>query len=327
MYADKPSKVLRAGDVITLTLEDVSRIARHPSILEVFKQYSEDLQYPRNLWAILNKPCDMIHDGENKRYFTANLFLSPLQGLKNVLKQKTVKEILFQQKRAMESVRETFHQYIQKNKNTIPSFKDTVTSLLYSVESEIESLETPEEILDYLISYINKNKKNKQQVIDLESFRNSSIWKKNLKRHNPVKIDKSIIILKGDKPKPLVNLFRNQLDSQGIFFYEPHKDLSSVDHDLAYVIQIEDMITLKIKKEFQRNGELPEILIKNRKISLSESFSDRLLNIMGNYFSRIATDDVSISEVTDLYKKIYPETFFTSEKQFNEEKGQLKSLI
>ena len=64
----------------------------------------------------------------------------------------------------------------------------------------------------------------------------------------------------------------------------------------------------------QRSGKLSRLLIEKRIASLKKNFSDRLLNIMGNYFSKIGTSDVMVNKVLHLYKKIYPSNFFLSGK-------------
>ena len=99
------------------------------------------------------------------------------------------------------------------------------------------------------------------------------------------------------------------MDSRGFFYYEPDNSLSKQDHDLSYIIQLDDMISLKIKEDIKKDGELIKLLKKNRVVSLTENFSDRLLNIMGNFFSKIGTPDVNSSEIIELYVKSYHGSF------------------
>ena len=107
------------------------------------------------------------------------------------------------------------------------------------------------------------------------------------------------------------------MDSQGIFFYEPKKNLSKLNYDLSYIIQLEDIISLKINEKVQKSGKLFNLLIEKRVVSLTENFSDRLLNIMGNFFSKIGTEDIRSEELLDLYVKTYPDSFFMNENKFN----------
>ncbi len=71
---------------------------------------------------------------------------------------------------------------------------------------------------------------------------------------------------------------------------------------IKLLIQFEDIITLKVKEEIQKTGHLISLLIEKRCVSLTRNFSDRLLNMMGTYFSKIGTPDVMADRILALYK-------------------------
>ena len=55
------------------------------------KQFEKDKPDRPNYWAILNKACDMV--GHEKQHFKRNLFLCPLQGLKQQLRHDSLKHL------------------------------------------------------------------------------------------------------------------------------------------------------------------------------------------------------------------------------------------
>lgn len=146
------------------------------------------------------------------------------------------------------------------------------------------------------------------------------LWKKGVAKFETTKAEaekrNNSLILKANAQDRLASLGLNQLDSRGVFFYEPHTEISSKATDLAFVVLLQDMITVKVKKESQTDGSLYKLLLGKRALSLSENFSDRLLNIMGNYFSKIGTGDVRADKVVELYSTTFAGHFFTSEKEY-----------
>ena len=183
-----------------------------------------------------------------------------------------------------------------------------------------ENFGTPSQLLDYLIEYTEKNDEIKKSLND---FKESEIWSKS-DLENQTESKKIVLKLKA-KDK-LAKLCLNQLDSQGVFYYQPSKGLSETKYDLSYIIQLEDMITLKIDEKFQDSNNLVELLKKNRIVSLTENFSDRLLNIMGNFFSKIGTNDVMSDEIMDLYVKSYPDSFFLTKGSFDTHMIRIKNV-
>lgn len=96
------------------------------------------------------------------------------------------------------------------------------------------------------------------------------------------------------------------------------KNIFNPDYYLSYMIQLGDLITLKIAQSVKKIGELSQLLQNKREAMLTSNFSDRLLNIMGNYFSKIGTPDVMSHEVFMLYKKVYPGEFFDDINEYND---------
>ena len=56
--------ILLMSDVVSLELKDFKKIARHESLISLFKQYDGDQQYSSQLWAVLNKSCDLVHNAD-----------------------------------------------------------------------------------------------------------------------------------------------------------------------------------------------------------------------------------------------------------------------
>ncbi len=317
MYPEK-SFSLKTGDVVLLKIDDFKNIVKHDSILDLFKQYNNDLKYKHCLWAILNKACDMVQDKEKNRHFKNNLFLAPLQGLMDVLKEGVLGNSPFVQGNVPsleQSFIESYKIFLKKNKEPEKSIK----SILKKIEGILKEGAEQTQSLDSLLDSLREYSKDSQILTEnLIRFRKSEIWLKTVKSFNQEvkkkkkesKINLNSSAIKNKLPK----LFLNQMDSSGIFYYEPSTPLSSQGHDLSYIIQLDDMITLKIKEEVQKDGTLSNLLKEKRVISLTENFSDRLLNIMGIFFSKIGTPDVNPSSVIDLYIKSFPNSFVTPSK-------------
>ena len=157
-------------------------------------------------------------------------------------------------------------------------------------------------------------------VKSIEEMGSQDLWKKGVAKFETTKAEaekrNSSLILKANAQDRLASLGLNQLDSQGIFFYEPHSEISDKDADLAFIVLLQDMVTVKVKKDSQIDGSLYQRLMSKQALSLSENFSDRLLNVMGNYFSKIGTGDVRSDKIIELYSSIFAGNFFTSEKEY-----------
>ena len=212
----------------------------------------------------------MVHDEKQRRYFKNNLFLAPLQGLKNVLRKGTVGELVhYESVQPPEKyIKKTFQLFLQKNAFSENPKKDKESKLEYNkriqkefihpvestfkkILSEVKGeLEDPEELLGFLLEY---TKSSEEMFASLTEFKNNSSWAKAVSKYRAAlknaEDNNTKIQLKAEAAtRSLPNLFLNQRDSQGVFYYEPSLDLSKAEDDLSYVIQLEDMITVKNKR-------------------------------------------------------------------------------
>lgn len=343
MYEPSPvSDSLRTGDVVCLTTDDFKSVVKYPEMLALLHQFEKDPNYRKCYWAVLNQPCDMVHDDKGRR-FKSNLFLVPLLGLKSALKKGVLGEVVhFETVRLPEKVfleeYAKFQRDLARQQNPKLDNEDSkshsikVNSIvdpgLRRLEEDLAPVKgkfsDPNQVLEVMLTYA----KDSQTVTEsLESFKTSPGWLKALAQYKEQRINaekvNDLLILKADSESKLSSLFLNQRDSQGLFYYEPHPKLSAPEFDLSYVIVIQDMLTIKINVDVQEEGTLFRLLLSKRVVSLTENFSDRLLNIMGNYFSKIGTDDVEISSIFDMYKNTYPESFFLNKASY-ESQGSAK---
>lgn len=347
MYESSLPPNLRTGDVVRLKLEDFQKIVRHEPILAVFKQFAEIETYSECLWAILNQPCDLVHDLEQQRTIKSNLFIAPLVGLKVALKKEMCGRLLhldklpkvtelfqasfksfFHEKTRKETVRaagEVEGTYWKRVKSTVDTAVGKIAEIIKDGEGQFQDLQ---DVLSSLKEMFSVEAPAMAPMLD--EFEKHGAWKGALEKYEgaikEIESKNKAIILADDEQKrdTLAKLCNNQLDRQGIFFYEPSKSISTEEGDLAYVIQLQDMLTVKIKAEALTSGQLFELLKSTRKLSLTENFSDRLLNIMGNYFSKIGTQDVHANRVLELYSQVYPDKFFLTPKQFEARGEPLK---
>ena len=340
MYETSNSCNLRTGDVVLLELDDIKKIARHESVLDLFRHFDKTPEYYPKLWAILNKTCDMVHDPANDRHFKSNLFLAPLQMLRTALKKGTLGDLLYSEDiiTPEKVLTDTFQKYFSKkakNKNPNNSGmppeqyyenlnKAVINPAVNKIKELIEGHESvimnPAGLLEGLVI---STKLNGEIQEELKSFMKSSEWEQEFNKYNMKQKEtqeiNSKIILKAEKASiKIAELAHNQMDSKGIFFYEPMDRISDPKYDLAYIIQLQDLITLKITKKVQENGDLFNLLIQKRVAMLTSNFSDRLLNIMGNYFSKIGTPDIMSDDILVLYKNVYPGDFYTSINEYKE---------
>lgn len=337
MYNEGNPTLLLTGDIVRLELADFKSFVRHESFLNVLAQFEGDENYTSRLWAVLNQPCDMVHDPTKGRIFKSNLFLCPLQGLRSALKKGALGDIVHYEslKKPENALTEAYRKYFTekvKRENPQPEGespkdynirlnRDLIHPALERIESELATVSgqfhDPQDVLNALKEYYESDN---NLVQSLAEFETTETWGRTVQDYQKSleiaeKKNKSII-LKSDAKNKLPTLYLNQLDSQGIFFYEPHKNISQPEHDLSYVILLQDLLTVKVKKESQNNGTLFELLKQKRVLSLTENFSDRLLNIMGNYFSKIGTGDVRPEKIIELYTDVYAGEFFIGEDQF-----------
>lgn len=266
-------------------------------------------------------------------------FLVPLQMLRTALRKGTLGDLLYSEdliapenlltdaykkyfskkaryKNPYDSAISQKQYYVDLNKTVIDPAVDKIKEL---IEGQVNEIDSPSELLNGLIKLTESDEEIQE---DLKSFKESDEWQEELNKYNKkqkeVQEKNTKVIFKTQPKNKIAALALNQLDSQGIFFYEPMINIFNPDHDLAYIIQLEDLITLKIAQPVQKNGELSRLLQNKRKAMLTSNFYDRLLNIMGNYFSKIGTLDVMSHEVFMLYKKVYPGEFFDDIHEYND---------
>ncbi len=236
---------LRTGDVVKLDFNDFQSISRHNSILDVFKDFKKNYDYNNMLWAVLNKNCDMVHDSSKERYFKNNLFLIPLQGLKSALRKGTIKGILHHQqiKNISSTLLEAYKKYLsnkakkeqsQHNKEDTKTYNKIINKGIKQAVDTIKDF-IPNDISDYnhpqaLLTVLKENPSlNDIMSSDLVSFEASKEWENAITSFDDKKEEyqerDSKIIFKKDAEKIMAQLALNQLDSQGIFYYEPHTHL------------------------------------------------------------------------------------------------------
>ncbi len=315
MYDEACENNLRTGDVIELRVADFEKICRHDSMLNLLKEYEQNPDYPKSFWAVLNQPCDMVHDTANKRYFKSNLFLAPLQGVKSALRKGTLggPRLNSNIKDLKKIIVENFEKFIHEDKDK-KSLEFLVGRIKDILEVEDKEAQHPSDLLAFLIEYLDRTRLTKDLLI---KFEKGKVWKQALENYDKELREPQKIRINNDLKDKLSKLCLNQLDSQGFFFYEPHENFyfPTEGKEICYIIQLEDMITLKIKKDYQSSGQLVEDLKNKRVVSLTENFSDRLLNIMGIYFSKIATKNVLFHKVMELYNDVCPDEFEHEPKQ------------
>jgi hypothetical protein len=324
-------EALKTGDVVELTSADLNKILEHNPMKNLIRQFDRDKPNRPKYWAILNKACDMAHNEKQK--FTTNLFLCPLQGLREQIQRGQLKRI----------------RYIETAKSPAQKFKDILRSNLKEIVKKAlqkEKDETGKEFGQRLEKEINNKFTPTAHIVDQikkednpNNFENAIIasassdpglrdyftglfsgnsWSNYLKNYSRIQSISSNIIFKEGASDTISKLCNNQLESDGIFFYEPHLKLLKKDYDIAYVIELEDILTLKIKSKIQNTGELGALLKEKRILSLKPIFSSRLQNMMGAYLSKIGTDDILSQNVLDLYKNYYKKDMYFSPQEYQE---------
>lgn len=329
MYDGAPS-ILRTGDVVRLSPEDFRKFVRYESILPLIDDYSGNPDYAAHLWAVLNKPCDMVHD--ESRQFKNNLFLAPLQGFRSTMIKGPFRHFrhIPEKQPPQKAFLDLYRKYLaERARSEIAELEgekpgeysrrinqEYIDPIIGPLKEQMDSIDDPSEDPDNFMSYLKAFLEEQESLLsDVASFEDTPPWQKTRDQYAKLAKDKSKILFKNSEAQEFSNLCLNQYDSKGVFFYEPHPAISSKDTDLTFIIQLEDMITVKVKDEAQKEGELVQLLSQNRLVSLTENFSDRLLNIMGNFFSKIGTNDVSSKPILSMYQNIYPDSFSIHIKQ------------
>lgn len=312
-------KDLLSGDIVILKSEDFEQIVLHPTMLNLLKQFEKEKPNRPSLWVILNKPCDMVYS-KDSRSFTSNLILVPLQGLKaNIKNGGFLSKFRTQPPKAPSPVKSinkfVFSFILTKVKEESPKPEELPqTEYLREVNSKVsEQIETsgikekfeeaskdtnnPEEFMTTLVNWGNDNQP-WGEIID--SYKSSKEWETYKEAvAKAKKEDEQIIIKEGNGFSQLCN---NQLDTQGVFFLEPHPRLLEYNYDACFILELEDMLTIKIKPEVQKNGFINELLASKRVLSLEPSFSARLQNFMTVYLGKVGTDDILSSEIIKFYQ-------------------------
>lgn len=326
---------LDSGDVVLLDRKFFEKFSRSRSILPLIRQFLKDPNYKSHYWALLNKSCDMVHDQKTKRVFDSSLFLCPLKnfitlfGPNELLSDCVCKESSDQQTpyKKIHSLYEDFaSRHIRKElpfdktlpkdkkivlQKTIEKSKEAMLSYFREIISD-ESIEY-EFVFPQLKKWLKEETMSREALVALEDFVKehefSNRWKKFQETMEDQEKRKGSITIKNDKIKKLTKFFCNQNDSDGHFFYEPSELLSSSSSGLCFFIKLSDMVTLKTKKEFQEDGSLEKYLRENRKLKLNPIFSGRLLNILGNYFSKIGTPDIGAFPILNIYSEMLGDKF------------------
>lgn len=339
---------LRTGDVVELGVDDFELILKNFPILKpLLESYAENPRYKSKLWAILNKPCDMVHSGSQK--FKSNLFLCPLQSFRKELK----KEHIFDEyispplgmKNPADELMDIYSSYLerkakevypiesdtpkpqkkefgQKRKEFVSTEGDWAWSEVFSSFEEVEKLELYEKSLSSFLETLEEENESGEYDFFIEFIKNLETddnWKEYKTKYHAMIDGIDEVRINSKKTTDLVQtVFINQMETKGMFYFEPHVELYSEELcDFSYFIELEDIMTLKLKQEMIDSGNLVKLLQDKRKVGLSRNFSDRLQNIMGYFFSKIGTKDVKGSDVLG----IYDECFDT----FHYDKDSLKS--
>lgn len=349
MYRDfdnEAEKRLRTGDVVRLELKDFKAILKNYNVLEpLLKSYDENPKYKSQLWAVLNKPCDMVHDG-SQRFKSSSLFLAPLQSFLGELRKDRVFSdyvlppiSVVPVKTFLSDFNNQYFKALSEKKFPMPkdaphqvkgeigkkqgAFKSNFSSWFRKeIIDKFDGNEVPDEVEQVLELFENTLDPNIYTTIK-EFIRNllkDPAWIKYKKDYNKSVKQVDEIRLNPEKINDMVkNVFVNQMEIRGRFYYEPNQSLySEAVDDFSYIIELEDLITLKVTEESVKKGTLVELLQKRRLVGLTRNYSDRLQNIMGYYYSKIGTADVQSKNVLALYDECF-DHFFVEQAEATEE--------
>lgn len=343
---------LATGDIIKLDLDFFKKFSRYETIIPLFEEFLKNPNYSSNLWAVLNKPCDMVHDKDGNRFLDKNLFLCPLKNFQVAFKNKeiladcakhgTMPITPFGKTRQLYTkfTKEYLNQELPFNKDASPEekeqrneaykkAKESMTGFFEKVLSD-ESIE-----YDFVIPYLKEyNEEEDKGITDsmalgkfLEYLESLPEWGRYGEELEDFKKEDSKIKLKKSKLGKISNFILNQNDSAGLFYYEPHIDLMNGDVDISYYIELDEVLTLKVKEVHQKDGSLVKALTDGKILNLDHNFSDRLLNIMGNYFSKIGTEDVKSSPILKIYETILKDDFKVEDEDKTEKDLLLEEII
>ncbi|MXZ51245.1 MAG: hypothetical protein F4Z09_10645, partial [Rhodobacteraceae bacterium] len=182
-------------------------------------------------------------------------FLVPLQMLRTALRKGTLGDLLYSEdliapenlltdaykkyfskkaryKNPYDSAISQKQYYVDLNKTVIDPAVDKIKEL---IEGQVNEIDSPSELLNGLIKLTESDEEIQE---DLKSFKESDEWQEELNKYNKkqkeVQEKNTKVIFKTQPKNKIAALALNQLDSQGIFFYEPMINIFNPDHDLAY---------------------------------------------------------------------------------------------
>ncbi len=334
MYRDiEDDSRLRTGDVVLLDIKSFEKILRNFTLLKpLLESYQKNSKYQSNFWAILNKPCDMVHEG-SQRFKSSSLFLAPLQSFLGEMKKERLFSEFVLSPRTIPSVTKAlisvYGDHLKKVATELFPLPDNATSSdkanlgknksifregqltwakanVFAGFNETESVEIVETAL---MAYAEKLVDDDQKYFRdfCLSLNNNVDWLEYKKEYDDQV--KGVVEIRVN-PETLTELtkmvFLNQMEIRGRFYYEPNINLYNKEvNDFSYIIELEDLMTMKVDERMVDSGDLVELLKNNRLVGLSRNYSDRLQNIMGHYYSKIGTPDVTAINVLGIYDKCF----------------------
>lgn len=342
---------LVTGDILKLDVDFFKKFSKYDTIIPLFENFLKNEDYSSNYWAILNKPCDMVHDDYVKRSFDRNMFLCPLKNFKTSFYKNELLEDCALHGESIESPYRKIYQLYssfvkdfvneeypfekgvgkekeEERRSTISETKKSMIEYFFGNVFADETIEY-DFVFSFLEGYMQQEEGEDflriQKFID--KYKNSKVWRDyGLKLEESAVADSNVKIKKSKLSK-ISNFVLNQNDSLGTFFYEPNLKISSMNGDLCYYIELEDLITFKVDSNFQSSGELVEFLKKVRVLKVSDNFSDRLLNIMGNYFSKIGTTDIPSTPILRMYGQVLKDNFSIVGDEESEENKAIAEIV
>lgn len=342
MYKSGLKSSLSTGDIFKFDSAFFKEFSKYKEILSVIDSFSSNEDYTSGYWTLLNKPCDMVHNPEADRYFDDNLILCPLRNFLSCFDsdgplydcvQKQTAEIQ-PHKMLLNTYEDFTNDFMNSNFKVIGTKEEKALIVELRKNAKNSMIEYFGKIFDEVDISINEieNKLSKlneteppetlKQIQFVAFQKNLTLnqkWIKYRERLMATKAIKGPIQLKKSGLSKVSNITLNQTDTQGLFFFEPHKKLIT-SNDISYIIELQELITWKVKKEKVSSGLLHKALLEKRVLCLTDNFSDRLLNIMGNYFSKIGTSDVSASPIVKLYEDNFVDRFKLVEEEKKDKK-------
>jgi hypothetical protein len=309
MYDKNPPSFLRSGDVFKLDENFFKNHIKNHNAKNLLADYSKNNKYCQ-LWCVLNKTCDLSPKGQLG--FKSNLILSPLIGLRTVLKENLIPDIVPLSKPLHSIFLEPFTDFLyqetkkEKSKSSLSkeTFKSSYNKVFEGLKEDLKSLDVCSYDEELLFNTLKKSRNTSSEIFD--NFKKSHEWKRKKDSIEEGNQKSQKLSISGEKV--FTNLVKNQVDGLGYFYYEPSEILKT-KNDISYVTFFEEIISIKLKNEARlsiiENLLNPQI----RVASLSEGFSARFQNLFSSFYGKIGTEDVSAVEIRALYQKNYSEFF------------------